>query len=129
MHNAWKMLAAASILTLAGGVAHAQSAAPNRPYGPRGLRDERPVLPPPQMTVDEKNRLAYAAKAARNIDELETLVATACNVQGWQFSLKQKDEKGVLVTRSQTLPTDKVRCIYYALSFSKYYVATPMSER
>lgn len=128
MQNAWKMLAA-SILTLAGGMAHAQSAAPNRPYGPRGLRDERPAPPPPQMTVDEKNRLAYAAKAARNADELVTLVAKACNVQGWQFSLKQKDEKGILVTRSQTLPDEKVHCIYYAVSFSKYYIATPIGER
>ena len=108
----------------------AQSAAPNRGFGTRQAeRGDLHVEPPPSMTTDERNRLAYSAKSARSVDELQSRVASACDVQGWQFALKQKGENGIVLDRSPTLPQEKVRCIYFAVSNSSYYVATAANRR
>ena len=122
------MAFAAMAMTAWSGIVYAQSATPNRRFGRDNAIDDRP-LPTPEMTADEKNRLAYLARGARDVDELKQVVTKACDIQGWQFSLKEKDLKGVTITRSQTMPDKKIRCLYYAVSFSKYYIANTPANR
>lgn len=106
--------------------------------GVEQCRAQSAVFPAPQPgtgqsteSAAEQRRLAayLAGRRANSIGDLGVLIAGACDLQPWQFSLRDTNDGGVYVSRSATLPRGKASCIFAVIGNSKFWVANRPNDR